>query len=322
VDDPEATARLPVLELAPGPEHSSSSSATDVLPTFATAAAPAELADRLREVEERLQRDASRVRELEAQLAASVQRAALLDADLARARARESDLEQQLAAQRNHAQRQAQLLAEVRASSGHGGERDTSELRRRCERQMEALSSWEGFRAITDSLLAEAESRDAMHHARLGEFEGLRAEVLSLRSQVAAMRDRQQQAERQAEVQAARASALESEIHATVVMMGDGQPRERPSRLLVRGPEGSQVLHALGHRTSIGRTADNDIQIDAHNVSRHHAVVLETAEGVVVEDLNSTNGVQVNGKRVSRKVLADGDKLTIGKTDFTFRQHT
>jgi hypothetical protein len=251
-----------------------------------------------------------------------MERAALLDADLAQAHARVADLEQQLAGQRSLAQRQSQLLAEVRASSGQGGERDASELRRRCERLMEALSSWEGFRTVTDSLLAEAESRDAMYHARLGEFEGLRVEVLSLRSQVATMGDRQQQAERQAEVQAERARALESEIHATVVMMGDGQPRERPSRSLVRGPEGSQVLHALGHRTSIGRTADNDIQIDAHNVSRHHAVVLDTAEGVVVEDLNSTNGVQVNGQRVSRKVLADGDKLTIGKTDFIFRHHT
>jgi pSer/pThr/pTyr-binding forkhead associated (FHA) protein len=103
------------------------------------------------------------------------------------------------------------------------------------------------------------------------------------------------------------------------VAAAEAPARGPASRALVRLHEGAEVPHALGHRTTIGRTADNDIQIDAHNVSRHHAVVLETAEGIVVEDLNSTNGVQVNGRRVTRQVLADGDRLTIGKTDFTFR---
>jgi hypothetical protein len=321
-DDPEATAKLPVLELAPTPDHSASGSSTDVMPVSAFPAATAELADRLREVEERLQRDAHRVRELEALLANSTDRVASLETDLARARARQSDLEAQLEGQRNLTQRQSQMLVEARASASPGSERDAGELRRRCERQMEALSSWEGFRAITDSLLAEAESRDAMFQSRLGDLDGLRAEVLSLRPQLAAMRDRQQQSDHKAEEQAARARDLESEIHATVVMMGEERPRARPVRALVRRQDGGDVVHALGHRITIGRTADNDIQIDVHNVSRHHAVVLETAEGFVVEDLNSTNGVQVNGQRVTRQVLADGDRLTIGKTDFTFRQHT
>jgi regulator of replication initiation timing len=194
VDDPEATAKLPVLELAPGAEHPTSGAATDVFPVSAIAAAPAELADRLREVEERLQRDASRVRELESQLATSTQRVVVLEAELSQARQRLVDLEAQLEGQRNLAQRQSQLLVEARASTSQGGERDAGELRRRCERQMEALSSWEGFRAITDSLLAEAESRETLYQSRLGETEELRAEVLSLRARLAALRDDQQHA--------------------------------------------------------------------------------------------------------------------------------
>lgn len=320
VDDPDATAKLPVLELAPEP--SPYGVATDVVPMPAVPAATAELADRLRDVEERLQRETARARELEGLLTSSADRVTALEADLAQARAAQADMEAQLQGQRDLAQRQSQMLLELRTSATHAGERDAIELRRRCERQMEALSSWEGFRAVADSLLAEAESRSAMLQSRLEQVDVLNAEVIALRAQLAAMGDRQQQADLKAVEQAARARELESEIRATVVMMGEDRPRDRPSRVLVRQQDGKEVIHVLGRRTTIGRTADNDIPIDAHNVSRHHAVVLETAGHFVVEDLNSTNGLQVNGRRVVRQALADGDRLTIGKTDFIFRQQT
>ncbi len=47
-----------------------------------------------------------------------------------------------------------------------------------------------------------------------------------------------------------------------------------PLRVLVRVEGGSEVVYPIGRRTSIGRTIDNDIQIDASNISRHHAVLL------------------------------------------------
>ena len=57
----------------------------------------------------------------------------------------------------------------------------------------------------------------------------------------------------------------------------------------------------------IGRTPDNDLQIDSRFVSRHHCQIITTADGSVIEDLNSTNGMYVKGKRVRRHNLNDGD---------------
>ena len=80
----------------------------------------------------------------------------------------------------------------------------------------------------------------------------------------------------------------------------------------------SEVVHVLGRRTTIGRTPDNDLQIDASFISRHHAVILAGPVHTIVEDLNSTNGVRVNGRRVTRHPLKDGDMVLIGKTRFRF----
>ena len=55
----------------------------------------------------------------------------------------------------------------------------------------------------------------------------------------------------------------------------------------------------LGRKTSIGRTPDNDLQIDAKFISRHHAVILAGPAHTIIEDLNSTNGVLVNGRRIT-----------------------
>ena len=86
----------------------------------------------------------------------------------------------------------------------------------------------------------------------------------------------------------------------------------------VQGVDGREVVHVLGRKTSIGRTPDNDVQIDAKFVSRHHAVILAGPAQTIIEDLNSTNGVQVNGRRVSRHALKDGDQVAIGRTQYRF----
>ena len=73
-------------------------------------------------------------------------------------------------------------------------------------------------------------------------------------------------------------------------------------------------------RLSIGRTDDNDIVIDDPYVSRHHAVIISTAEGWFVIDTDSTAGVGVNGYKVNgREQLADGDTININTHQFIFR---
>jgi hypothetical protein len=82
----------------------------------------------------------------------------------------------------------------------------------------------------------------------------------------------------------------------------------------------TEIVHVLGRRTTIGRGLDNDVRIDTQFISRHHAVVLAGPNQTVVEDLRSTNGVLVNGRRVTRSVLRDGDIVHVGKTQFRFVQ--
>ena len=78
------------------------------------------------------------------------------------------------------------------------------------------------------------------------------------------------------------------------------------------------MVHVLGRRTSIGRTPDNDLQIDAKFISRHHAVILVGPVHSIIEDLNSTNGVYVNGRRITRNTLKDGDTLLFGRAQYRF----
>jgi chromosome segregation ATPase len=89
-------------------------------------------------------------------------------------------------------------------------------------------------------------------------------------------------------------------------------------RLLIRTDGDTEVVHVLGRKTTIGRTPDNDLQIDAKFISRNHAVILAGPNHTIIEDLNSTNGVAVNTRRISRHTLRDGDLVSIGKTTFRF----
>jgi len=71
-------------------------------------------------------------------------------------------------------------------------------------------------------------------------------------------------------------------------------------------------------RVLIGRTVDNDVQIDSKYVSRHHCQITTTFEGSILEDRNSTNGVYVKSKRVRRHYLNDGDVIVLGKHEIMY----
>jgi ABC-type multidrug transport system ATPase subunit/pSer/pThr/pTyr-binding forkhead associated (FHA) protein len=70
---------------------------------------------------------------------------------------------------------------------------------------------------------------------------------------------------------------------------------------------------AFGNKSelSIGRTGKNDIQLDGLQISNRHARLVKN-NGIWIEDLNSTNGVYLNGERVSRQVLTPDDSVQIG----------
>jgi pSer/pThr/pTyr-binding forkhead associated (FHA) protein len=69
--------------------------------------------------------------------------------------------------------------------------------------------------------------------------------------------------------------------------------------------------------------SDNDIVLDDANVSRHHAVVIDTGTSFVISDLRSANGVDVGGERIRASVtLSDGDRIRICDREFVFEMQT
>src|ERR1019366_1706784 len=66
----------------------------------------------------------------------------------------------------------------------------------------------------------------------------------------------------------------------------------------------------------IGRSPDVEVVVNDSNVSRQHAEVWRTAQGVAIRDLESTNGTYVNGHRVSAVSLSPRDDVTVGKLHF------
>ncbi|MBN2002137.1 MAG: FHA domain-containing protein [Anaerolineae bacterium] len=82
--------------------------------------------------------------------------------------------------------------------------------------------------------------------------------------------------------------------------------------IVVEGPNAGETYvlqHAL---CTIGRTPENAIVIDSPRISRHHAQLKPTSNSLAIEDLNSTNGTWVNGKRLTAsQILVHGDEIEL-----------
>lgn len=81
--------------------------------------------------------------------------------------------------------------------------------------------------------------------------------------------------------------------------------------LFLSGPLIGKLLQLKEGSTTIGRATDADIEINDARISRHHVRLNVDGEKVTVEDLGSTNGTFVNGAKISKKELSDGDKIQI-----------
>jgi type II secretory pathway predicted ATPase ExeA len=117
----------------------------------------------------------------------------------------------------------------------------------------------------------------------------------------------------------ARAVAAAAKLTNGASTSGDRATRS-PSKLVL-STEGKAVaeLHLIPGRKVIGRTPDNDLQIDSKFISRHHCQLVTGSDGLtVIEDLNSTNGIVVHGKRVRRHTLRDGDVVAIGQHEILY----
>jgi pSer/pThr/pTyr-binding forkhead associated (FHA) protein len=79
-----------------------------------------------------------------------------------------------------------------------------------------------------------------------------------------------------------------------------------------------EVFDITSAETLIGRAPSCNLQIPDESMSREHAVVLADGETHMLEDLQSTNGIKVNGKRVRSVELSHGDEIEVGQTHLVF----
>jgi len=71
-------------------------------------------------------------------------------------------------------------------------------------------------------------------------------------------------------------------------------------------------------RVVLGRSRDCDVRISDLNVSRQHAELRQEGATYWIVDLGSMNGTLVNGRRVERERLRDGDRITLGECEIVF----
>ena len=110
----------------------------------------------------------------------------------------------------------------------------------------------------------------------------------------------------------------QAEPGATMVYRPDVEPEPAaPAQSVALTVDGSS--HSLtGGRALLGRSKECDVRISDPNVSRRHAEVRQEGSTYWVLDLDSTNGVLVNGRRHKRAKLSDGDRITLGSTEIVF----
>jgi general secretion pathway protein A len=115
---------------------------------------------------------------------------------------------------------------------------------------------------------------------------------------------------------APRADGASTAAHHTPAEQNQGVPL---ARVLLANAGSTVSEHELyPGRLIIGRTPANDLQIDSRFVSRHHCQIITTVQSCVIEDLNSTNGIFVQSKRVRYHNLNDGDVVSIGQHELLY----
>ncbi len=87
-------------------------------------------------------------------------------------------------------------------------------------------------------------------------------------------------------------------------------------KLQVALPDGTTASHDLTDETiTLGRVADNMIQIDDASVSSHHAELVRDGDDYILRDLDSTNGTRLNGQPHREGKLKEGDQVRFGNIE-------
>jgi hypothetical protein len=101
-------------------------------------------------------------------------------------------------------------------------------------------------------------------------------------------------------------------------VLGDPSHRARTNARALLAVEGRRLIVPPGGGT-IGRSRDCDVVLDDAGASRRHAEIRPRADGWELQDLDSTNGVRVNGRAIrGAQPLRSGDRVEIGSTEIVF----
>ena len=103
-------------------------------------------------------------------------------------------------------------------------------------------------------------------------------------------------------------------------LLDPGHEAPPPRLLVLNGPDEGKTLD-IGEpplRLSIGRGEHCDLALSDADASREHVEIERDLDGVLVRDLDSKNGLEVNGRRVTEKRLKDRDEVAIGGTVLVF----
>jgi PAS domain S-box-containing protein len=87
---------------------------------------------------------------------------------------------------------------------------------------------------------------------------------------------------------------------------------------VVSGSANHSVFHLGKEKITIGRASQNDLVLEDPKVSRSHAQVYFKEGRYIIEDLGSTNGVYIDGKRVEKAELEPGSRITLGEVQMVF----
>ncbi|NJN16761.1 MAG: DUF3662 domain-containing protein [Oscillochloris sp.] len=119
------------------------------------------------------------------------------------------------------------------------------------------------------------------------------------------------------------AEMANSQAETTRVMSGTmvqaAPARRSHALLLLQSAQGPQPIPVESTLVSIGRGLSNDIIVEDSRVSRHHVQLRYKARRFWITDLGSTNGTFVNGERINETALRDGDLISLGGLELTFR---
>lgn len=188
---------------------------------------------------------------------------------------------------------------------------ENDQLRERCERLAEQVS---GLLNTSETFSNELErSRQESKRTKRRPAEARGADTAS--DHEAKLASASQETEQRRPRGARRTSSTRSRLAAG---------REVRDCLVLLGANGveSDIWVLDDGINTMGSSPDCDIRVESQFVSRHHAQLIKTRNGSVLEDLNSTNGTYINSRRINKRAIRTGDLITIGKHRFRYRERT